>query len=852
MSTGLAVAADNPAATAATRQHVMQSYANLPMSFTANAGQEDPHVAFVAQGSGYAIRLDRKGAELTFGEVPRAEEGGKSVSKSTFLKLSFPGANESPAISGLDRLPGDSNYLIGADPSRWHTSVPNYARVKYAGLYPGVDLVYYGNHRQLEFDFVVAPHADVSTVRMELKNLTEGNGKQLSVNKQGDLVLGGETGTVLLHKPILYQAALVDGRERREAVEGAFVVDGGQSVRFHVGSYDHARELVIDPTLVYSTYFGGNGLRGYPMIRGLAIDGSGEAFVLGFTGSTDFPITPGALQTTNTEFFLSKINRAGSALLYSTYLGTPNGGDLTALALNSKGEAYVGGFGTTFPATAGAFQRTHVGLFAAFVTKVNATGTGLIYATYLNGTKDRNGYSEVSQLAVDAQDNAYVLGGTSSDDFPTTPGVLQPLPPGSNSLPFQGSGFLAKLNPAGSGLVYSTYLADDVGGFAFALDPSNNVYILGTNPVTDTQAPISPGAFSNTGELHLDKVNASASALIYYTHLGEYFPDNLAVDKAGAAYMVGTEDSLEGAPSYPGLNETTCPTLCQNVFVLKMNTTGTALDYRAFLGRSTGDEYVLFTQSTGTSIAVDAAGNAYVAGSTNDPLFPITPDAAQKVLGYSSYYGGNAFLTKLDPSGTKVTYSTFLGAVGDSSANFVAVDGMGDAVIAGSVVGDFVTTPNPIQATDNQSGGQFVSELNLGEPFCSFTASLQLETVPDKTQGFALEAGFTLGSSTPLQPETEPLTLTIGAATMTIPSGSLVKSPLGYTYSGMVDGVRLLLFLGTVAPQPGAQATCGTPAYKLTAVGVGAEFGGVSSPVNVAVSIGDDSGSAEVKAIGLR
>ncbi|WP_128914342.1 SBBP repeat-containing protein [Granulicella sibirica] len=848
MSPVLAVAADDPAVTTATRQRLIQVYGDLAMSFTANQGQADPRFAFTAEGSGYSVQLGRKGGELTFAGASNTEARGEHADGKTALQLSFPGANETSTISGLERLPGDSNYLVGSNPSQWHTSVPNYARVKYAGLYRGVDLVYYGNHRQLEFDFVVAPHVDVTTVRMEFKNLTDGEGpqgkgKQLSVNKQGDLVLGGETDTVLLHKPNLYQTAMVDGKEIREAVEGEFVVEGGEDVRFHAGPYDHARELVIDPTLIYSTYFGGNGQFDSPRVTGLAIDPSGDAYILGFTTAANFPITPGALKSTNgTGIFISKINRAGSALLYSTYFGTQFGGSLASLAVNSKGEAYVAGIASDFPTTSRAYQRTAVGE-AAYIAKLNATGSGLIYGTYLGGSSP-DGFSQAFQIVVDAQDNAYVLGLTGSFDFPTTAGAYEPHPPltGPIGSPQQYLEvcFLTKLNPAGSGLVYSTFLgANNVIAQGLALDSLDNAYIYGSNlGAGRIQFPISPGAFSNTGDLYLEKLNSSGSKLVYYTLLGNYIPSGLAVDPFGNAYLAGI-DTVKGAP--------------QNVFVIKMNTTGTALDYVTLLGKTSGDKFAQLSQaSTSMSIAVDAAGNAYVTGGTNDPQFPVTPDAAQTVfVAAPPAYSQDVFLTKLDPSGANLTYSTFLGAVGDSLADFVAIDGKGDVAIAGTVRGNYPLTSDPIQAAHNPNLALFVSEFNLGEPFCSFLSKVQLESAADKTPGFALESTFAVGTSTPIQAETRPLNLTIGATTMTIPAGGLVKNALGYSFSGTVNGVRLLLFLASAAPQPGAQTTCGTPAYKLTAVGSGGFFGSSASPIGVAVALGDDSGSAEVKATGL-
>ena len=392
------------------------------------------------------------------------------------VRLSFPGSNADTTIFGLDRLPGNSNYLVGNDPSRWHTDVPNYTRVKYAGLYPGVDLVYYGNHRELEFDFVVAPHVDVSTVRMNFDRKPASMQDTLSVDADGALVLGGSK--VLLHKPVLYQMATVHGVPQRRQVNGEFVVDGPHSVRFRVGAYDRDRELVIDPTLDYATYVGGFGFVG---LNGLAIDAKGDAFVAGFDEAED---------GSGGDAYVDKLNSSGTALLYATDLRAPGILAPTALAVDAAGNAYIaGGSGPGLPTTSGAYQRTSVGT-ASFVAKLNVTGTALLYATYLNGPKDPSGRTAIRSLAIDAQGDAYVMGDTSSKDFPTTKGVLQPLPPLDN--PYNGSGvdsiFLAKLNPSGSALVYSTFLGND-GYFplAVAVDSADNAYVLGqVSLATDT------------------------------------------------------------------------------------------------------------------------------------------------------------------------------------------------------------------------------------------------------------------------------------------------------------------------------------------------------------------------------
>jgi hypothetical protein len=525
---------------------LVESYGKLPLSFEINQGQTDSQVKFLSRGSGYSLFLTldeallalkkgrrqskvesrtgvaarRSSADLGFRSaafpgqlrspamglqtiartadpetgsalhlLPTAEQFRESFAAReetpvpnpesqapAMLRLKLVGANPHAKVTGMDELPGKSNYFIGNDPKKWRTNVPNYAKVKYANVYPGVDLVYYGNQGRLEYDFVVAPGADPRVITLGLD--TSGSKIQnlkSKIAKNGDLVVGTDAGEVTFHKPVIYQPATYNEPRttHKEPVDGKYVVKGSQ-ITFDVTSYDKTRPLVIDPVLVYSTYLGGSS---DDWAMAIAVDAWGKPYVTGFTYSSDFPTTSGAFQTTfggGTDVFVTKLNATGSALVYSTYLGGSGADAGNGIAIDASGNAYVTGSteSSNFPTTSGAFQTTYGGGGDAFACKLDASGAHLLYSTYLGGSRD----DSASGIAVDAAGSAYLIGSTDSADFPITPGA----PQNTYLIP---SAFVSKLNSSGSTLLYSAYLAGSYlycGGSGIAVDRSANAYVTGT------------------------------------------------------------------------------------------------------------------------------------------------------------------------------------------------------------------------------------------------------------------------------------------------------------------------------------------------------------------------------------
>ncbi len=674
-----------------TPARVAEVYGQLPLSFEANRGQAGGQVKFLARGPGYQLFLTATEAALDL--------------RSASLRMKLDGANPDPQVEGLDQLSGKSNYLIGAEPQQWRANVPTYARVRYREVYPGVDLIYYGQQQKLEYDFVVAPGADPGVITLSFAGAT-----QLRLDEQGDLVLETAGGELRQHKPIIFQETELG----RQEVAGRYVFKGADQVGFAVDDYDASRPLVIDPVLSYSTYFGGanddDGLA-------ITVDAAGSAYVTGETRSANFP-TAAPLQGTFSggtcgtpaqpcsDVFVAKLNPAGTALVYSTYLGGDRNDVGNGIAVDSTGAVYVTGEceSTNFPTTAGALQRTHGGnLFDGFVAKLNGSGSALLYSTYLGG----NGNDFGKAIAVDAGGNAYVAGNTFSTNFPTR-------------VPFQASfggrifdAFVTKLNPPGSALVYSSYLGGGnlEEGLGIAIDPAGNAYVTGytfsTNfPVANPFQPAKFGSGTTNCDAFVTKVNANG-ALTFSTYLGGNNDDygrGIAADAAGNCYFTGMTLSTNFPTANPLQAQHAGGTY--DAVVGKFNPAGSALVYSTYLGGSSYDD--------GLAIAVDGGTAAYVTGATGSSNFPTASPiqgAFQGGTGASQVrftMGGtgialftvrtDTFLLKLNGSGSALLYSTYLGGSGDDFGQALALDGAGNAYVAGRTSSTNYPTANPFQA----------------------------------------------------------------------------------------------------------------------------------------------------------
>jgi len=679
-------------AVAAAEARLSESYGKLPLQFEQNQGQTDKSVRFLARGPGYGLYLTDNEAVLALGKpTPLA------------LRMRLVGAAPAPRASGLEELPGKANYFVGNDPAKWRTNVPTYARVRYEQVYPGIDLVYYGNQRQLEYDFVLAPGADPKKIVLGLKGA-----ERLEIDAQGDLVLHAGGDSVRLHKPVVYQER--DGA--RHDVAGRYVLKRGNRVGFKVAAYDRARPLVIDPVLSYSTYLGGS--RG-DAGNAIAVDGTGNAYVTGRTNSTDFPTTLGAFQTQwasgfnpcgpdpvpPTDVFVTKLNATGTALIYSTYLGGHLDDSGTAIAVDAGGNVYITGWTfsrSDFPTTMGAFQPTSTAINdcfqGAFAAKLDPAGSQLIYSTFLSWLDAGNA------IAVDSNGQAHVTGSTGNPSaFPTTPGAFQTSSAGASVV------FVTKFNAAGSGLIYSTLLGNSSNdsGNGIAVDNAGNAYVTGS---AGANFPTTPGAFqtgpSGSGGGFVTKLNPAGSALVYSTLRGNALGSAIAIDNAGNAYVTGSAGSTN-FPTTPGAFQPT--SAAGGPFATKLNPSGSALVYSSYLAGSTGGDF-------GAGIAVDANGDAFVTGGAFSADFPTTPDAQQPVSGGSA----DAFVTALNPTGSALIYSTYLGGNGFDHGAGIATDASGKAYVTGSTgSANFPTTAGAFQTTTDGSDA-FVAQFTVAAP----------------------------------------------------------------------------------------------------------------------------------------
>ncbi len=659
----------------------------LPLNFELNQGQTHHRVKFLARSDGYVLFLTATEAVMALDNPAAHRKDQKEKPSRSIVRMKLRGANPAPEIEGLDPLATRSNYFTGSDPTAWRTDIPNYARVRYAQVYPGIDMVYYGNQRGLEYDFVVAPGSNPEIIQIDFGGIQD-----FEINPMGELLLHTPQGDLRQSKPFAYQE--VNGV--KEEVPVSYIPLGSGRVGFQLGAFDPTKQLVIDPVLVYSTYLGGSGFdQGYA----IAVDALGNAYVTGQTAAIDFPTTPGAFQTNygGGDAFVAKLNPSGNALVYSTYLHGASG---NGIAVDSGGNAYITGDAgpLSFPTTAGAFQTAPMG-YDTFVTKLNPTGSALVYSARFGGNLDDFGRG----IAVDGNGNAYITGWTVCRStvctFPTA-NAFQPNYAGGNN-----DAFVTKIDSTGTSLVYSTYLGGgkiingtEDWGEAIAVDSFGSAYVTGYTYSPDF--PITAGAFDTTRaglDAFVTKFTPDGMSLVYSTFLGGAGREQgqgIAVDLNGNAYVTGITESFdspftvayEGFPVTLGAFQTKGS---YDAFVTKLNSKGSALVYSTYLGGTAGVD-------RGWAIALDAANNAYITGDTASSNFPVA-NAIQAAFG-----GGptDVFVTKLNPSGSALVYSTFLGGNLSDEGRGIASNGSSDVFVTGDTSSANFPTSNPLQGSN--------------------------------------------------------------------------------------------------------------------------------------------------------
>jgi hypothetical protein len=726
--------------------HTEASYGALPLVFEANMGQWASDVHYLARADAYDAYFTDDGMVL---DVPLADDQRQAVQVSLVdVRTSY--------IMGEASLTSRSYYMQGDTVY----DVAHYGAVRYADIYAGINARFYGNQAQLQYDFILQPHANVSQIALHIA------GADASLTDEGDISLALADGrTLTMQAPYSYQ--VID--DVLHEVESAFVLDGAV-VRFAMGDYNPDHTLIIDP-LVYSTYVGGNNL---DESYAVAVDATGSAYIAGYTYG-NFPTTAGVYDGSyagNVDAFVTKLNPEGTALVYSTYIGGSGIDIARDLAIDATGAVYITGETTSsnYPRR-NAYDNFYGGGYDVFVTKLNPVGDDLVYSTYLGASNNERGLS----IAVDASGSAYVTGVAQFGGFPTTLGAYDRTYNGGNS-----DVFVTKFTPDGTALDYSTYIggASDVEeGFGIAVDGAGSAYITGYTESNDF--PTTAGAYDTTynggnfqGDAFVSKLSADGSALLYGTFLGgnrDDFGMGIAVDTSGAMYITGYTDS-SNYPTTAGALRTSFGGGFADGFVSKLSADGTALAYSTFLGGSETDRAY--------DIAINPYGEAHVVGYTLSGDFPVTSGA------YDTIYAGvqDVFLTRLSATGDSLVYGSFVGGTDIDYGYGIALDPLGVAYLTGETRGFFPTSPIAYDTTFNGIRDAFVTKLVTHEivvAFDTLTSSapeavgmgdvLRVTTTDTRPTMWDTSVDVLITGGTATSPDDYTVT---GLVTLTIPAGT--------------------------------------------------------------------------------
>lgn len=674
----------------------LQDRGVLAPTFIENAGQVNARASYYLKTGQGTLWLTAGGL------VYDASMSGAGSDEQTRVVFSqdFVGANGTPTIESANAQTASFNFLLGNHPAQWHVAVPGFGAVVYHEVWHAIDVQLTARQGEIEEEYVVRPGGDASQVELTYSGID-----RLQVDEDGSLVVVTPLGELRESPPRVYQQ--IDGQ--RVEVPGWYRLLSQTTYTFELGSYQPQYPLVIDPTLKYATFLGGAGDdRG----RAVVVDSGGNAYVAGVTQSSDFPVVRGSMQTHLSgglsNAFVAKLNPTGSGLVYATYLGGSGPDDARGIAVDAAGSAYVTGVTSSrdFPVVAG-FQRTLDGPQSAFVSKLSADGTSLVYSTYL-------GYqSEGHAIAIDATGAAYLTGQTYGNaPFPTTAGAVQPAPGETAGM----NTFVAKLTLAGSALAYSTYLGGSLGdhdtGNGIAVDALGSAYVTGVTasqkfPVTHALQATFPGGGAGTDHAFVARLTPTGGGLVYSTYLGGSGRDEghaIAVDPAGNAYITGTTSSVDfplQAPVQPAQAGSL------DVFVTGLTADGAAMVYSTYLGGQNDDQ--------GNGIAVDSNGNVYLTGvsiSTNFPRVNPLPGGNNAEL-------HSAFVEQIGPRGSQLVLSTELGTVTEGYA--IAVDSAGAVYVVGMVGPNspFQATPG---ATQTRIGGNLDAFIVKIDPAASASA----------------------------------------------------------------------------------------------------------------------------------
>jgi hypothetical protein len=658
----------------------------LPISFEPNLGQQNSRVQFIATADAYTAFV--MGPEIVFMPKKRVIEAA--------IRLAFVDANPNPAVEGLEEQQGRRNYFVGADSSKWRTGIPLYGRIRLRQVYPGIDVVFYDQDHQLEYDVILQPGADAKQVKLRFD---EASTVRLSAG--GDLIVKNRAAEMIHRKPRIFQR--IDGRE--VPVDGGFLINRRNEVSFDLRNFRHEHAVVIDPVITYGSYLGGNREDDGLKIR---VDRDGCIYVMGRTASySDFPRAGshtefGAMATVG---FITKLTPDGKTLVYTTFFGTQESGAIrfNGFAVDSLGQAYLAGdLKGDDIAIANAYQPARKGPGDAFVAKFDPTGSRLIYSTFLGGTSvataTDSGYDYANDVAVDESGNAYVVGSTTSADFP----VKNAFQAVSKAAPGGSTAFVTKINPTGSDLVFSTYLGGSRGyesGDRISVDTAENIYVTGRTNSGDF--PVTAGALQTLNscadcpnpymtDLFVTKLNPSGSALVFSSFLGgapkeigeDETVDAIAVDSASNVYLAAATWTAMGDQ---------CGGHGADPWFVKLDSTGSRQIYSLCEDTMNG--------AAATGVAVDSSENAYF--------------IRNAVL--SNEFAHEAAVIKLGPNGNVVDRQK-VGEVSGESLSDIAL-GAGNLVyVTGKTTSADFPVVGAYQSVNHGGGDAFIAVIDFSPP----------------------------------------------------------------------------------------------------------------------------------------
>ena len=650
----------------------------LPLAFEQNQGQADRNVKYLARGGSFDVLFMAEAARI----VKRDAFGASA------LDVRLADARRDVRPAGTEPLPRRTNYIRGPHPSDVIVDISNFARIRYPSVYAGIDLVYYGTDGDLEYDFVVAAHADPKTIRLAFEGA-----EKIELSQEGHLILATQAGEIEFRRPFAYQD--IDGARRPVAAQ--YALASNREVGFRLGRYDRNHPLTIDPVLSLSTNVWGN-------TAGVAVDAARNIYVVGSIWSSGLPASSG-YQTQlagSQDAYVIKLDPTGTHVTYATYLGARRVNTTAVdVAVDTVGNVYI--TGTTekgYPITPGAYRSSGT----TFVTKLTPAGNALAYSTFVT--------DPVASIKVDGAGNAYMTGTATA--LMTTPGAFQSTRPGTSAP------YVAKLTPSGTSMAYATYLGGTANdeGKGVAVDSGGNAYVVGVARSGDfpVRNPIS-GSLSGTTDAFAAKLDASGGNLVYSSYLGGSANERgfaIAVDTAGQAYVTGWTNSTN-FPVTPTAFQRTIgypdPAI-SNAFISKLNAAGDALVYSSYLGGKwclapgVYQCFGLFRPDegidAGTAVAVDASGYAYVGGYATSTLFPLV-DSIQEVSPKDADVWHVPFVAKVAPEGDRLVYATVLGTKAmDADVTRIAIDGSGGVVGSGNAPSVyFPLTPRAILGTGN-------------------------------------------------------------------------------------------------------------------------------------------------------